>query len=380
MKAFKLTIPLLLIALPALAQVQVGTVRRLPLENETSACIDGSAQTATIFVKSYHEKRLKSWFRQDTTIGIKVDVIVASETNVLNYPVAKKTSIQELPGTLLRLFQNLKLVNRMSLKDEKGNVLQTVSFPFQFVHERGDTLLSTMLNDLADVTASNSTISSLIGATGTGAIAVKAFSGFVDGINKVAKQQNPDEVAEAIFFPEFSVSPDASCGGTNPNAPGIFLRDGLVALASDTDVGTEADGVISLSNIDTRCFYSSGGDDPDIYFSSRSAGQKCPSVIPDAPKVLHNRQVLFVVIAGTGRTAPPAAETKEIARAATGIARNSLAEIAKNFGLTANSLRETGNALTAPSARPVRINPRPVAALRAAQLCDRYKISPADCQ
>src|SRR5262249_6356305 len=161
------------------ALAQIGTVRRLPLANETNACIDGSAQTATIFVKSYHEKRLKSWFRQDTTIGIKVDVTVASESNVVNYPVAKKTSIQELPGTLMRLFQNLKLVNRMSLKDEKGNVLQTVSFPFQFVHERGDTMLSAVLNELADVTANNSTISSLIGATGTGGIAVKAFSGFV---------------------------------------------------------------------------------------------------------------------------------------------------------------------------------------------------------
>jgi hypothetical protein len=211
----------------------------------------------------------------------------------------------------------------MSLKDEKGNVLETVSFPFQFVHESGDTMLSTVLNELVDVTANNPTISSLIGATGTGAIAVTAFSSFVDGIDKVAKQQNPDEVAEAIFSPEFSVSPDASCGGPNTNAPGIFRRDGMVVLASDTDVGTEADGVISLSDIDTRCFYSSGGDDPDIYFSSRSAGQKCPGAIPNSPKVLHNRQVLFVVIAGTGRVAPPPAETKDIARATTGIAPNS---------------------------------------------------------
>jgi hypothetical protein len=109
---------------------------------------------------------------------------------------------------------------------------------------------------------------------------------FFNSLNTVFQPSSNDQ-----FDPDFQLS--FGLGRTDTTCNDLQLRDGVGAEIADYP-GSEADGIVKISNLGEYCFYKLGnGRDPDIGFV-RKQGAACAGEAPPDAKILNNPQFIWM--------------------------------------------------------------------------------------
>lgn len=126
-----------------------------------------------------------------------------------------------------------------------------------------------------------------------GNLAKQILSSFAS--NNDASSRLPD----ANISLQFASSSD-KCDG--------FLHDGVSEIVMDAPSGKQplpGEQFVTIGDLDNKCLYATSGPDPDIKFTSKTAGS-CPDAIPDGATTLGNPGIIFKV-AGFPRVQPTTA-------------------------------------------------------------------------
>lgn len=366
------------------ANAQVSGTAVLPITNVSGSCIDGKSQQATIFIKSIHARKEKGWFTEDKSVGARVDLTIDTGNEKISYPAAKTLSIKYYNSDIVRMYLNLKISSSIKLKSKNDEVYSSISLPMFIVHKSGKTEASRIFDALENVTKSNPTVSGFLSSTG-----VKPFTDIVFNLFNSAKIQNPDEIVDPEFSPDFAIS-DGQC----TDKFGVNLRDDLMAFIADYKAESPQNGVIKTSDISKYCFYTTTGDDPIIKYVNKSTSGECQQNIPTDATDLHNPQIILVTVATPEKKAPanvisiPLSPPGDINRIVPVDPKN-FSVLARKLGAAKSSIDQTVGALNSSVDRADRIkslfqsdnilHTPTSAALRAAQICQKYNISTVGC-
>lgn len=257
------------------------------IQNSYSHCVIPSQQTASITITSVRvpsDAPWPTWLKRVKAFGVKVDLNIVGPTGTsqrASFPIGALVTqiVPDNSAPIIRATLKVNVMSHYKLENKNGPYAH-IDIPLTLVKTNDNRGMRALINALSKITETMTLPASLF------APGVTAFSSFVNDM--FAADSKPGTVYPNAQL-GFELVDDASECRANDQA----LRTGYeVEIFSSPQRGP---GVIDIGNYSKYCYYTTGGNDPNILFSRKSSTGPCLQKTPASAQMLNNPQVIFVV-------------------------------------------------------------------------------------
>jgi hypothetical protein len=268
----------------ARADTDRGT-KNLQLSNVQYSCININKENVDYWILSARAPKNNTFWKDTTGVGVRVDVQLVARDGGSHFPAAAAIDVKDIDAKVIRAALSLHVLDQVDLWDSApSSVTRTtsVNLPVNFVRRQGTSDSVKVIQALINFT-NTSTAGVPPNPYSKGA---QLFGQFFNILNTTFTP-DPKEIVDPNFQLSFGL------GRVDAGCQDIQLHQGVGVQITDYD-GSEADGIIKVSDANNYCFYKLNDDrDPDIGFSKKS-GDSCSATIPANVKVLQNPQFIWL--------------------------------------------------------------------------------------